>query len=142
MYVGRRGKIVCDVCADGCWTFQKSTYQQHLPLPPIFPHVTIQPSSGAFDLVVSADVLVYYGHLEYILGTLARALKPHKGLLAFTLEALKDGDEQLLRQQKETGKEGEEEWILRDTGRAWIRDFATSIESIQTIQMLTLHTHI
>jgi hypothetical protein len=71
-------------------------------------------------------------HLEYIFSTLARALKPHKGLLAFTLEALKDGDPQLLRereaeqsqaqqqqQQQQQQQEGgwqQEEWILRDTG--------------------------
>lgn len=90
--------------------------------PPISTHKHqhgYQASSGAFDLVVSADVLVYYGRIEYILGTLSRALKPQKGLLAFTLEALKDGDAQVLRQRAEKqgqGQEGEEEWILRDTG--------------------------
>ncbi len=85
-------------------------------------------SSGAFDLVVSADVLVYYGHLEYILNTLARALTPRKGLLAFTLEALKDGDPQLLREQEQQQQQQQgsqqEGWILRDTGRyAHRRDY-------------------
>lgn len=94
---------------------------RHNTLPHQHQHINVntQASSGAFDLVVSADVLVYYGRVEYILGTLSRALKPQKGLLAFTLEALKDGDEQLLRQRAEKqgqGQEGEEEWILRDTG--------------------------
>lgn len=60
-------------------------------------------------------------HLEYILATLAKAVKPHKGLVAFTLEALKDGDPQLLREREraqgqQAAGEQEEEWILRDTG--------------------------
>jgi predicted TPR repeat methyltransferase len=39
----------------------------------------------AFDLIVSADTLVYFGELERIIAALARALRP-RGLLVFTLE--------------------------------------------------------
>ena len=39
----------------------------------------------AFDLIISADTLVYFGGLEDVLGAAARALRPN-GLLIFTLE--------------------------------------------------------
>jgi predicted TPR repeat methyltransferase len=39
----------------------------------------------AFDVIVSADTLVYFGDLEGVLGAAARALRPN-GLLVFTLE--------------------------------------------------------
>jgi predicted TPR repeat methyltransferase len=41
--------------------------------------------SDAFDLIISADTLVYFGGLEDVLGAAARALRPN-GLLIFTLE--------------------------------------------------------
>ena len=44
---------------------------------------------GAFDLVVSADTLVYFGALEAVLGAAATCLRPG-GVLAFTVEALDD----------------------------------------------------
>ena len=40
---------------------------------------------GAFDLIVSADALVYFGALDAVLEPAARALRPD-GLLLFTLE--------------------------------------------------------
>ncbi|HET6433613.1 tetratricopeptide repeat protein [Dyella sp.] len=46
---------------------------------------------GAFDLVVSADTLVYFGELGPVLGAAAGALRPD-GWLGFTLEAI-EGDE-------------------------------------------------
>ena len=49
-------------------------------------------NSDAFDLIVSADTLVYFGDLEGIVAAFVRALRPH-GLLVFTLEhAVGNGD--------------------------------------------------
>ena len=49
-------------------------------------------NAEAFDLIVSADTLVYFGELEGIVAALARALRP-RGLLVFTLEhAVGNGD--------------------------------------------------
>jgi predicted TPR repeat methyltransferase len=42
-------------------------------------------NSQAFDLIVSADTLVYFGDLECVLTAAAEALRPN-GLLVFTLE--------------------------------------------------------
>jgi predicted TPR repeat methyltransferase len=42
-------------------------------------------NSDAFDLIVSADTLVYFGDLEGAIAACARALRPN-GLLVFTLE--------------------------------------------------------
>lgn len=44
---------------------------------------------AAFDLVVSADTLVYFGALDAVLGAAATCLRPG-GILAFTVEALDD----------------------------------------------------
>ena len=49
----------------------------------------LQGSSGAYDLVVSADTLVYFGALGDVLHAAARALRP-KGLLIFTVEKADD----------------------------------------------------
>jgi predicted TPR repeat methyltransferase len=47
---------------------------------------------GAFDLIVSADTLVYFGTLDEVFGRVAAALRPN-GLLVCTLERLSiDGD--------------------------------------------------
>jgi len=43
----------------------------------------------AFDLIVSADALVYFGSLARVISTLTTALRPN-GLLAFTLEHVAD----------------------------------------------------
>lgn len=40
----------------------------------------------SFDLIVSADTLVYFGALEAVIGAAARALRP-RGMLVFSLEA-------------------------------------------------------
>lgn len=40
---------------------------------------------GAFDLVISADTLVYFGELQDVFAAAAKALLPH-GLLVFTVE--------------------------------------------------------
>ena len=45
----------------------------------------LRDNSEAFDLIVAADTLVYFGDLESVLAAAARALRP-KGLLVFTLE--------------------------------------------------------
>jgi predicted TPR repeat methyltransferase len=48
--------------------------------------------SAAFDLIVSADTLVYFGALEDVIGAAAGALRPG-GALLFTVEHMQDGDE-------------------------------------------------
>jgi predicted TPR repeat methyltransferase len=45
----------------------------------------LRDNSEAFDLIVSADTLVYFGDLESVLAAAAGALRP-KGLFIFTLE--------------------------------------------------------
>src|ERR1700704_1879973 len=45
----------------------------------------LRDNSDAFDLIVSADTLVYFGALESVLAAAAGALRPG-GLLVFTLE--------------------------------------------------------
>ena len=45
----------------------------------------LRDNPGAFDVIVSADTLVYFGDLEEVLAAAARALRPN-GLLIFTLE--------------------------------------------------------
>lgn len=45
---------------------------------------------AAYDVVVSADTLVYFGALEAVVGAAARALRAG-GLLVFTVEELRDG---------------------------------------------------
>jgi predicted TPR repeat methyltransferase len=46
-------------------------------------HMRAQPAS--FDVIVSADTLVYFGDLDSVVGAAARALR-HSGLFVFTLE--------------------------------------------------------
>ena len=49
-------------------------------------------SSETFDLIVSADTLVYFGDLTHVIAAFTRALRPH-GMLVFTLEqAVGDND--------------------------------------------------
>jgi predicted TPR repeat methyltransferase len=45
----------------------------------------LRDNHGAFDLIVSADALVYFGDLAMVFAAAARALRP-KGLFIFTLE--------------------------------------------------------
>jgi predicted TPR repeat methyltransferase len=45
----------------------------------------LRDNSEAFDLIVSADTLVYFGDLECVFTAAARALRPH-GIIVFTLE--------------------------------------------------------
>lgn len=51
----------------------------------------LRDNSEAFDLIVAADTLVYFGDLEDVLATTARALRPN-GLLVFTLEHAVGGE--------------------------------------------------
>jgi predicted TPR repeat methyltransferase len=51
----------------------------------------LQDNSEAFDLIVSADTLVYFGDLRSVLGAAARALRPN-GLFVFTLEHMVGGE--------------------------------------------------
>jgi len=54
----------------------------------------LRDNSEAFDLIVSADTLVYFGDLESVLATAAGALRPN-GLLVFTLEQIVGGDQDI-----------------------------------------------
>jgi predicted TPR repeat methyltransferase len=47
---------------------------------------------GAFDVIVSADTLVYFGALEEAAAAARQSVRPG-GILAFTVERLADGDE-------------------------------------------------
>ncbi|MGH9350085.1 MAG: tetratricopeptide repeat protein [Vicinamibacterales bacterium] len=48
-------------------------------------------SHGTFDVIVSADTLVYFGALDEVLGAAAEALRPG-GVLIFTVEELAAGE--------------------------------------------------
>lgn len=64
----------------------------------------MQDREGAFDVVASADTLVYFGDLHAVAAAAARALRPG-GWLAFTVEALED-DESQARTGVELGPSG------------------------------------
>ncbi|MEO8629195.1 MAG: tetratricopeptide repeat protein [Betaproteobacteria bacterium] len=51
----------------------------------------LQSKLDAFDLIVSADTLVYFGRLEPVIEAAARALR-NQGLLIFTVEETADAD--------------------------------------------------
>jgi predicted TPR repeat methyltransferase len=51
----------------------------------------LRASAGAFDVIVSADTLVYFGVLDDAVAAAAEALRPG-GWLVFTVEALDDSD--------------------------------------------------
>ena len=51
----------------------------------------LRDNSEAFDLIVSADTLVYFGDLKSVLAAAARALRPN-GLFVFTLEHAVGGE--------------------------------------------------
>jgi predicted TPR repeat methyltransferase len=51
----------------------------------------LRDNSEAFDLIVSADTLVYFGDLESVLAAAARGLRPN-GLFVFTLEHAVGGE--------------------------------------------------
>jgi predicted TPR repeat methyltransferase len=51
----------------------------------------LRDNSEAFDVIVSADTLVYFGDLAGVLGAAAGALRPN-GLLVFTLEHAVGGE--------------------------------------------------
>jgi predicted TPR repeat methyltransferase len=51
----------------------------------------MQQHPGTYDLIVSADTLVYFGALEEVMGAAAQVLRPG-GCLCFTVEALEDGE--------------------------------------------------
>jgi predicted TPR repeat methyltransferase len=63
-------------------------------------------STGAFDLIVAADVLIYFGDLHPLLAAATRALRP-SGLLAVSFERLEG---------HESGR-GSTEHVLRPSGR-------------------------
>ena len=50
----------------------------------------LQASDGSFDLIVSADTLVYFGPLGAVVAAAANALRPD-GALVFTVEELSEG---------------------------------------------------
>ena len=47
---------------------------------------------GAFDVIVSADTLVYFGALEEVAAAARQCIRP-RGMLAFTVERLADGEQ-------------------------------------------------
>ncbi|HET9358703.1 MAG TPA: tetratricopeptide repeat protein [Vicinamibacterales bacterium] len=51
----------------------------------------LREQTGAFDVIVSADTLVYFGPLQDVAAAAAQALRPG-GRLIFTVEALADGE--------------------------------------------------
>jgi predicted TPR repeat methyltransferase len=51
----------------------------------------LRENGGAFDLIVSADTLVYFGDLREVIAVAAGALRPD-GRLAFTLERAREGE--------------------------------------------------
>jgi predicted TPR repeat methyltransferase len=51
----------------------------------------LRANSGAFDLIVSADTLVYFGDLREVVAVAADALRAD-GRLVFTLERAPDGE--------------------------------------------------
>lgn len=53
-----------------------------------------QLSAGSYDVVLAADVLIYFGDLTAVIGAAQRALRDN-GVLLFTVEALAAGDGQL-----------------------------------------------
>ncbi|WP_295458285.1 tetratricopeptide repeat protein [uncultured Thiodictyon sp.] len=58
----------------------------------------MQQHPGRYDIIVSADTLVYFGVLDEAMAAAARALRPN-GCLCFTVEALEDGETQPYRLQ-------------------------------------------
>lgn len=58
---------------------------------------------GRFDLVVSADTLIYFGAMETVFATARAALKPG-GAFVFTLEAIEPGDDRPYRVHPATGR--------------------------------------
>jgi predicted TPR repeat methyltransferase len=51
----------------------------------------LREQTGAFDVIVSADTLVYFGPLQDVAAAAAQALRPG-GRLIFTVEAMADGE--------------------------------------------------
>jgi predicted TPR repeat methyltransferase len=54
----------------------------------------LQSHPSAWDLVVSADTLIYFGELGPVLAAAAKALRP-SGWLAFSLESMPDGEDKV-----------------------------------------------
>jgi predicted TPR repeat methyltransferase len=55
----------------------------------------LENSPAAFDVIVAADVLIYFGDLAPLIAALMRSLRPH-GLLAFSIETTLSSHYQLL----------------------------------------------
>ena len=79
----------------------------------------LQNCSSSYDLIISADTLVYFGALEAVISGAGNALKPG-GLLAFTLERLDaaehDGDFRLAPHGRYVHSGAYVEKILADVG--------------------------
>ncbi len=71
---------------------------------------------GAFDVVVSADTLCYFGDLHEVLSAAVRSLRPG-GWLVFTVEALGTGDGEAVRLQP-TGRYAHSHDHLRESLQA------------------------
>jgi predicted TPR repeat methyltransferase len=67
---------------------------------------------GAFDVIASADTLVYFGALEPVLAAAVQALRPG-GYLVFTLEDLQGEDEGATYRLNPTGRYAHSQGYLR-----------------------------
>jgi predicted TPR repeat methyltransferase len=63
----------------------------HLELAELTAYMSAPGQAARYDLIVSADTLVYLGDLKAALGAAAAALRP-EGLLVFTLERIEEDD--------------------------------------------------
>ena len=88
---------------------------------------------ATFDVIASADTLVYFGDLESVVGAAARALRPN-GLFVFTLEHAVSGaadvDWRLELHGRYSHARGYVERVLADVGlQAWIVPAELRMES-------------
>ncbi|MBU6246129.1 MAG: tetratricopeptide repeat protein [Xanthomonadaceae bacterium] len=88
----------------------------------------LQARPQSFDLIVSADTLVYFGELEPVLAASSSCLRPG-GWLAFTLEAVQDREEvaELTSSGRYRHSLSYVERVLRATGFTDVRIAADSL---------------
>jgi len=79
----------CDLSAQMLERAQRRAVYDELEKAELLAYLQLRPE--AFDVVISADTLCYFGALEGVAGAAHCALRPG-GLLAFTVEALADDD--------------------------------------------------
>lgn len=87
-------------------------------------YMTQHPSE--FDLIISADTLIYFGGLDEALGAAAKSLRPG-GVLAFTLEHLEDHDDASPFRLHPHGRYSHSESYLREC----LRNASLSVHAIE-----------